>query len=206
MKLMLPITYPARPLNGGRFGLLTKKPIYLWSPKLNGWRTLLHCPTGTMFNRRGEELSIRSEFAEAVENLSRSGTEWLDCEALERRHNIGRGTLVILDAVVPSLNASQRYMKLFEEADRLKWPSLGIGERPEEKGVYLLKQTAMSDASQTGKLALTLSWGRMQQINREWGTDFYEGLVAKRDDSLYPIQLRSPDSECPFWIKHRWAW
>src|SRR5713226_5221799 len=97
---MKPITYPARPLNGGRFGLVTKKAVHLWSMKVNGWRALIHTPTGTMFNRQGEELTIAGEFAEALEDLSRSSIEWLDCEALERRHNIGRGSLIILDAVV----------------------------------------------------------------------------------------------------------
>ena len=203
---MKPITFPARPLNGGRFGLVSKKPVHLWSMKVNGWRALIHTPTGTMFNRQGEELTIDGEFAEALEDLSRSSIEWLDCEALERRHNIGRGTLIILDAVVPVLNAGQRYTTLIEEAERLKWPSLGIGQRPEEHQAYLLKQTAMSDASHTGKLVLTDWWGWMQRVNRDWGADFYEGFVAKRGDSVYPIQLRSPDSECPFWTKHRWAW
>ena len=203
---MNPITYPVRPLNGGRFGLITKKPVHLWSAKLNGWRALIHTPTGTMFNRRGEELSITSEFAEALEQISRCGIEWLDAEALERRHNIGRGCLVILDSIVPNLTAAERYWRLIEEAEKLGWPSLGIGHRPEENQVYLLKQTAMSDASHTGKLVLTDWWGWMQRVNRDWGVEFYEGFVAKRADSAYPIQLRSPNAECPFWIKHRWAW
>jgi hypothetical protein len=203
---MKSITYPARPLNGGRFGLVSKKPVHLWSTKLNGWRALVHTPTGTMFNRRGEELSISGEFTEALEDMSRCGIEWLDAEALERRHNIGRGCLIILDAVVPSLNAAERYWRLIEEADRRGWPTLGIGQRPEERRVYLVKQTAMSDASHAGRLALTGWWNWMQQVNREWGADFYEGFVAKRGDSIYPFQLRSPDAECPFWVKHRWAW
>jgi hypothetical protein len=203
---MKPVTYPARPLNGGRFGLVTKKPVHLWSAKLNGWRALVHTPTGTMFNRQGEELSITAEFAEALENMSQCGIEWLDCEALERRHNIGRGSLIILDAVVPELTAAERYCRSLEEAERWNWPSLVIENRPEENRVYLVKQGALSDASHTGKLALTTWWNSMQRLNRAWGVDFYEGLVAKRTDSPYPIQLRSPDSECPFWIKHRWAW
>lgn len=203
---MTPITYPARPLNGGRFGLVSKRPTHLWSAKLNGWRALCHAPTGTIFNRQGEELTIAGEFTDALENMSRSGIEWLDCEALERRHNIGRGCLVILDAILPSLTASDRYCRLVDEADRLGWPTMSIGVRPEDKMVYLVKQAAMSDASPTGKLALTGWWNEMQSLNRAWGADFYEGLVAKRADSLYPIQHRSPDSECPFWIKHRWAW
>jgi hypothetical protein len=204
---MKSITYPARPLNGGRFGLVTKKPIHLWSMKVNGWRALIHTPTGTMFNRQGEELTIAGEFAEALEDLSRSSIEWLDCEALERRHNVGRGSLIILDAVVPDLIASERYQLLIRDSlDSNTWPFLFIEDRPEENKVYVMKQTAMSEASHTGKLVLTDWWGWMQLVNKQWGTDFYEGFVAKRADSVYPIQLRSPDSDCPFWIKHRWAW
>ena len=198
-----PITYPARPLSGGRFGLIPKQPVYLWSAKLNGWRAPVHVPTGTLFNRQGEELSIAGEFAEALENLSRSSIEWLDCEALERRHNIGRGCLVILDAVVPNLTAAERSWRLIEETERLGWPILGIADHPEENRVYLMKQTAMSDASRTGKLVLSDWWGWMQRVNKEWGADFYEGFVAKRADSLYPIQLRNPESHCPYWTKHR---
>jgi hypothetical protein len=33
----------------------------------------------------------------------------------------------------------------------------------------------------------------------------FEGLVAKRVDSIYPTRLRSPEIELPFWMKHRWA-
>ena len=36
------------------------------------------------------------------------------------------------------------------------------------------------------------------------GATYYEGIVAKRADSRYPLQLRSPSIEFPFWMKHRW--
>ena len=39
----------------------------------------------------------------------------------------------------------------------------------------------------------------------EWGCEFYEGMVAKRNDSIYPMQRRSAEVEFPFWMKHRWA-
>lgn len=210
---MSPITYPARPLNGGKFGLVAKKPVHLWSTKLNGWRALVHTPTGTMFNRHGEQLSIADEFAQALEQLRLSSIEWLDCEALERRHNIGRGSLIILDAILPHLTALERFQRLSQERDRLMdesryclWDWLGLGQRPEENRVYLCQQVAWSDASPSGKTLLTKWWGWMQAQNKEWGADFYEGPIAKRADSLYPIQLRSPEAECPFWIKHRWVW
>ena len=203
---MTPITFPARPLNGGRFGLVAKKATYLWSPKFNGWRTLIHVPTGAMFNRQGEELTITNEFDEAVETLSHSSIEWLDCEALERRHDIGRGSLIVLDAIVSILTAGERYQLLIKETERLQWPILAIGERPKPNQVYLCNQVAMSDASHTDKLVLTDWWGWMQRVNKEWGADFYEGFVAKRLDSPYPIQQRSPQVECSSWIKHRWRW
>jgi hypothetical protein len=200
------ITYPARPLNGGRFGLLAKKSVYLWSMKLNGWRAVVHTPTGAMFNRQGKELTIAEEFSEALESLSHSGIEWLDCEALERRHSIGRGCLIVLDAIVPQLKAGERFSTLLTEADRWHWPILGIEEKPQQNRVYLCQQTALSDASHAGKLVLTDWWCWMQRINKEWGASFYEGFVAKRFDSVYPIQLRSPEAECSTWIKHKWAW
>jgi len=203
---MNPITYPARPLNGGRFGLITKKHVHLWSMKLNGWRGVVHSPTGTVFNRQGEQLSIMGEFAHALRDINRSRIQWLDTEALERRHNIGRGSLIILDVIVPNLSAGERYQLLTEESRRLGWPILGIENRPQENHVYVMKQSAMSDASQPDKLLLTNWWGRMQRVNQDWDATFYEGLVAKRLDSPYPIQLRSPNAECPLWIKHRWSW
>ncbi|HVM51285.1 MAG TPA: hypothetical protein VMU04_24860 [Candidatus Acidoferrum sp.] len=201
---MNPITYPARPLPGGRFGLLAKPRVHLWSAKLNGWRTLVHVPTGTMWNRHGEELTISSEFTDALENLSRSRFTWLDCEALERRHTIGRGSLIVLDQVVPGLAAHVRYHELLVDATRLGWPVLRHGQKPEANGVYLLHQAALSEASPSGKAALSVMWAEMQRLNQEWRAEFYEGLVAKREDSPYPIQLRDPDSHCPYWVKHRW--
>ena len=59
-------------------------------------------------------------------------------------------------------------------------------------------------ASPSGKAALSVMWAEMQRLNQEWRAEFYEGLVAKREDSPYPIQLRDPDSHCPYWVKHRW--
>jgi hypothetical protein len=48
-------------------------------------------------------------------------------------------------------------------------------------------------------------WDILQECNRVLGCDFYEGLIAKRADSLYPLQLRSASEEYPYWMKHRWA-
>jgi hypothetical protein len=52
-------------------------------------------------------------------------------------------------------------------------------------------------------------WTILQECNRRLGctepaNHFYEGLVAKRLDSKYPLQKRSASQDFPFWMKHRW--
>jgi hypothetical protein len=69
---------------------------------LNGRRALIHTPTATMWNRHGALLTIADCFRPALAALAKlasRGLVWADCEALERRHNLGRGTLVVLDVV-----------------------------------------------------------------------------------------------------------
>ena len=58
-----------------------------------------------MWNRHGALLTIADCFRPALAtlaNLATRGLVWADCEALERRHNLGRGTLVVLDGVPES--------------------------------------------------------------------------------------------------------
>lgn len=188
-----PITFPARPVNGGPLEkALPKHGDWYYEPKYNGWRALVHVPTGTMFNRKGEKLSIAGEFDLALHELQLTPFTWLDCEALERRHNIGRGSLIVLDAIFAEATYKQR-RECLEDYFR---PEPGP-ELFECQDVYLPPQIEPADAES--------SWRILQSRNVNCRCEFYEGLVAKRADSLYPIQLRSPDVEFPFWMKHRWA-
>src|SRR5206468_11528941 len=81
-----------------------KRGLWFAEPKYNGWRVLAHVPNGTCFTRHLEPLTIAHEFASALALLRRAGElmaiEWFDCEGLERRHAVGRGTLVVLDAII----------------------------------------------------------------------------------------------------------
>src|SRR5580698_3397222 len=93
-----PPFYPARPVNGGPLDkALPKSGDWTLEGKYNGWRAWVHNPTGAMFNRRLEPLTIRREFEPALEKLYQLPWEWSDVEALERRHNFGRGSLILLD-------------------------------------------------------------------------------------------------------------
>ena len=44
---------------------------------------------------------------------------------------------------------------------------------------------------------------RLREANRALGCAFFEGVVMKRADSLYPVQVRSGTEEFRGWVKHR---
>lgn len=198
-------TFPARPVNGGRFDLAQpKRGRWFYEPKYNGWRALVHIPTGTMFNRHGQLLTIAGEFGTALAalrvTLDCEAFRWADCEALERRHEIGRGTLIVLDVIPEPAFAGATY----EERQRWIPPSViepllthGPIVRPANDSLYQPPSVESDDAA-----AL---WQRLKEANRIIGCEFYEGLVAKRADSPYPFQLRNSDEGFPGWMKHRWS-
>ena len=189
---MRPITYPARPVNGGPLDkALPKHGLWSYEPKYNGWRVLVHTPSGTLFNRRGERLSIAGEFRAALLQLKETSFEWLDAEALERRHGIGRGSLIVFDCILPG-SFQQRRQQL----------EAGFGAAS-QLGAF---ETCGRDQVRLPSLSIKPFelWTELQQANRILGCEFYEGAVAKRADSTYPIQLLSLDKEFPFWMKHRW--
>ena len=196
------ISYPARPIQGGKLDRAPKK-IGLWyaEPKYNGWRAVVHCPSGAMWSRHGGRLSIAGEFdaaLAALKKLSNAGLVWADCEAMERRHKVGRRSLIVLDCI-PDLG-SQIYedRRVFlESLLPLERMSLGEGTMPEDS-VLLAPSIA-----ETNGQALQL-YRSLEAINRSVLTDVFEGVVMKRAVSAYPVQLRSPDEKCRFWQKHRY--
>ena len=204
-------TYPARPLNGGPFNVAPpKRGLWAAEPKFNGWRALVHIPSGTIFNRHGERLSIGAEFASAVEilraTLAAEAFEWADCEGLERRHTIARGTLIVLD-VIPKPGA-YRDRTPPDYTERRSWltplappPSL---TEIHPHSVYLAPSTLGVRACSACNTSPQAMWEAVRAANKQIGAVFYEGIVMKRCDSLYPIQLRNPDETTPAWVKHRW--
>lgn len=212
--------FPARPTNGGPLPKARRKHHeHAYEPKLNGWRTEIHAPSRTMWNRHGELLSIAGEFNEALDALEilghTIGVQLFDCEALERRHGIGRGCLFILD-IIPTRNGElgtkeeptppKAHPEFPHSAfrapswiERSAWLDRGLGRlpchvKPEPGRIYRPDLLP-------GDLA---TWEKLQLVNREWGAEFYEGLVAKREDSPYPFS-HNATTTTPHWIKHRWA-
>jgi ATP-dependent DNA ligase len=195
------ISYPARPIQGGRLDRAPKK-IGLWyaQPKYNGWRAVVHCPSCTMWSRHGGRLSIAGEFSTALgalKKLSNAGLVWADCEAMERRHKVGRRSLIVLDWIPDSESPTYEERRVFlESLLPLERMSLGEGTMPEDS-VMLAPSIA-----ETNGQALQL-YRSLEAINRSVLADVFEGVVMKRAVSAYPVQLRSPDEKCRFWQKHR---
>lgn len=201
------ITYPARPVKGGPLDLAMQSSVYFalpewyFEPKYNGWRGLVHVPTGTMWNRHGQRLSINGEFSTALAKLKALPFEWLDVEAMERRHGIGKGSLIILDWVtgddLPYAHR-RRFLELTCVDEGLEILTLS-GPSLDTDRVYLT-------AAYSGDMVspLRMYW-HLKKANEDLGCTFYEGVVAKRASSLYPIQLRSPHEECSDWVKHRFT-
>jgi ATP-dependent DNA ligase len=201
-----PPTYPARPMNGGRLELAPPKPGQWWyEPKYNGWRALVHAPSGSMFNRYGQPLSIAAEFGRALKHLrdlklmaGGIAIEWFDCEALDRRHALSRGTLLAFDYIAPPESPGEPLYKRKE----LLAQALAAHEY---RQVPLAEALYAVGAHDPGELNPQELYRQLRQLNARWRCQFYEGLVAKRSTDVYPVQLRSPNAEFVGWIKHRWA-
>ena len=198
------ITYPARPIQGGRLELAPpKRGLWYAEPKLNGWRALIHTPTGTMWNRHGALLTIADCFRPALGALAKlagRGLVWADCEALERRHNLGRGTLVVLDVVpesgTPSYEQRRTMLEVLLPMDAV---FSGDTSRPVPCGTLVLTPTMRAE-SHADALAF---YQRLREANRALHCDFFERVVMKRADSIYPVQLRSATEEFRGFVKHR---
>ncbi len=195
------ISYPARPIQGGKLDRAPKK-IGVWyaQPKYNGWRAVVHCPSGTMWNRHGGRFTIAHEFDAALRELRKlveAGLIWADCEAMERRHSVGRRSLIVLDLISdagsPTYEERREFLESLVPLERM---SLGEGTMPEDS---VLLTPSIAD---TNGQALQL-YRSLEAINRSVLADVFEGVVMKRAVSAYPVQLRSPDGKCRFWQKHR---
>ena len=216
-----PPFFPARPVNGGPLNARTcgaRSTGWVYEPKVNGWRALLHCPSGTLFNRHGQRLSIEREF-DTVTRMARLITdpalEWLDCEAFERRHPLGRGSLVILDAplVQGGYNERQQYIhdKLVDTGIAVSWAFEQFAPPGERLLTFAYVYETLAAQQSSGHLPDEAidpfaAWPRLQQCNKHFGCELFEGMVAKRTADAYPLQNTDPKREFPHWVKHRWAW
>jgi hypothetical protein len=199
------ITYPARPIQGGRLELAPpKRGLWYAEPKYNGWRALVHCPSGTMWNQHGQRLTIAHCFKLALDDLrdrADDGLIWADCEALERRHDIARGTLILLDAIPADAQFTPTYQerRAFLESLRIPQERFSSGIHAADERPLLLTTSLLANDHH----AVLAFYCALKAINRRLRCEFFEGVVMKKADSVYPVQLRNSTEEYRGWSKHR---
>ena len=70
----------------------------------------------------------------------------------------------------------------------------------------LMEAVALIPAERADSHAEALAfYQRLRVANRALGCDFFEGVVMKRADSPYAMQLRRATEECRGWCKHRFV-
>ena len=197
------ITYPARPIDGGPLQHAQPKPgVWYVEPKINDWRAMVHVPTLSMFNRLGEPFTIADKFKTALDRLRGMPFEWLDVLALERRHSIGRGSLILMDimcseSLIPYADYSTRRRRMETNcAINGIQKHTALNEKIAPNSVLLMPTYKAEGAAQL--------YAALQRCNTEMEEEFYEGVVMKKANAPYPVQLRNPDFKTAYWVKHRW--
>jgi len=205
------LTYPARPVNGGALdSALAKVGAWAWQPKINDVRAIIHRPSGVMWNRHGARLVRSSEYAQLIAALPPC-FDWLDVGLLGPRmqFKIAAVCIVIFDYIPPDSERADNYSKrrvyleeVFGNAV-LPWSTELADAGGVVDCVFLIPEFCRTSPEQRTGDPLHY-YKRMQAENMELGRRrIYEGLVAKRTDKPYPVQLRSPETETPWMMKHR---
>jgi hypothetical protein len=139
-----------------------------------------------MFNRYGQRLSIQGEFSAALATLRtlhlRSGAvevEWWDCEALERRHALGRGTLLVFDYIG---SGAETYVNRKENL--VRWlPMHEYSAPPRADTCYSVVAAQLEPLEFYGRLKQSMGNGAARSTKGWWPSG----------PTLYPVQLRSAD-------------
>jgi hypothetical protein len=202
-----PICLPPAPLNGGALDTAPRKVgEWIWQPKIDDWRAIIHTPTGTVWNQYGQLSSISGKFETALRHLQegcegRPRLEWLDVGMMENRNDLMRGCIVVLDLIEANTPFIARRAVLricfpvlpVDVADLLRTTGGQVRD-----SIYLINQ--WENVETPADALKRQQWLKSQ--NEHIGHKFYEGLVAKKENSPYPF-FQSPKTQTPDWIKHR---
>lgn len=206
-----PITFPARPFSGGGIDFVTFNPSsWEYQPKVNGHRVMLHVPSGKMFNRQGGAYSNADKFdiAAAKLKLAYPDCTWLDCEAIGIAGNnkLGEGSMIVLDIVkgdrlsihsdLMDRKSEMMYRDGFKRPRTLPAPSILEPYMLSINSVFVID--GFMDREEIDE-----EWYSMIDFNEAHGVTFFEGYVAKKIDSEYPIQRYEAERSTQTWVKHR---
>jgi hypothetical protein len=195
-----PICLPPAPINGGKLETAPPKVgNWAWQPKIDDWRGIVHTPSLTVWNQYGEISSVaeRGKLGNVLGMLALAADvpEWLDIGIMQNRHDMMRGSIIVLDVInhLPFLDRRAYAESLFP---LLPWATVIVGRQElRNNRVYLIPEVV---GEQPGREL----YEQLKIENNLLGAKFYEGVVCKKLDSLYPFHQR-PKTQASGWIKHR---
>lgn len=208
-----PPTYPARPINGGKFDLLEGPDYGFYSPhkaepKINDWRALIcngQHPV-EMWNRRLERFTNADKFTKALDWMNlHLPMVWIDACCMGLRTPVAKGCIAVLDHInfKPSEgredpNYAARRLRLQELI-----PEIDLDGIIRKGTSYLFPNVFILPAYPKDE------WEKLWRetlpaVNKALDCEFVEGFVVKDELSVYPRQLHSPDKETASWVKFRW--
>lgn len=147
---------------------------------------MLHVPTGQCFGKMSQDLQTADEFKLAIKKAQEMfpHLDWLDCEGLLWRTKTGKGTLIVLDA--PTLSGTYGI--------RREWLEARISQPPS------LTEIPTNDLVLVPRFRNDMElWEQLKTINQQKGETLFDGIVAKRYDSIYT------QGDTTYWIKFRFV-
>lgn len=197
-----PLTqFPMRPVEGGPLPKAPKKLFRCsYEAKINGRRVMLQPETKQAWNRHGKksDASPTREQWESLQAAARDMGEsynfdhkelWFDAEVIHNRLPEGQGSIILLDVLTDEGYELRRQML------EHRYQILNATTRLVEDEFYIAESFTAAESE--------AAWSALQERNKLLGYELFEGLVAKRSDSLY-VPIKSADSKSSSWIKHRW--
>jgi hypothetical protein len=199
------ICYPPAPLNGGPLeSAPAKVGTWVWQPKPNDERVVIHAPTRTIWNQYGQPYTKTEAFQPALDRLESVAffAEWIDAGTTFKEAGILSGCIIVFDLIERDLTFDERRERLAVTFDVLPWATELVGTAEARNQVYLVPQWCPDRyVGGYGVHPMEL-YDRLKNENAHLDRKFYEGFVAKRADSLYTFGNR-PKQQTADWIKHR---
>lgn len=209
--------YPPAPSNGGELSELTPPKVgeWVWQPKVDDWRGVVDAPSGVVWSQYGDLSTIalqgkikaalailRAKWGQATEAWQR-----FDVGLMENRHDLMRGSIIVFDVMDSELPHNERRAwleTLFPVLPMAHIMLAGVANVRDE--VFLVNEWRNPafnvDTQKGGRISPLLLQALLKRENDLVGHKFYEGLVAKRADALYPVATKAKQ-KTPVWVKHR---
>lgn len=212
--MIKPITYPAAPRNGGPVFRQPLRGEWDVMPKYNEWRGLAHVKSRTVWNNNLELSTM--QIPHFWEYAEKTPFQWLDIGMFGKRcKELPLDGAVAVFDWVPVSPAADTQWKVRHELITKWFNTLPLDQVPKPGQIFtpeILRVTPrrfgacdQSNGKVGGDMpSLVEAYARGL---KEWSKDKFdlvEGIILKRTDSRYPIQLVGPKRKTDDWIKHRW--